>query len=380
MRATFNAQERTLREMAALTLTAGWKIIDVVHAEGSLFGHMTAIPVEIPEASLALLEPPVVAPEVPSAGTMVLHSIPVEFTKNISAGGGTRTRSGSVASASDTVRRGETFGTLSHLPTEEAIRKPTRRDRKPLIPWWRGRKDSQTSKNGKPTTPESPAYGLRAQKGRPKLAIVTSSPGPPTYLRSALRSPPIRTASMVRLSAHDSDRTAFSSPETTPDHTKIAHETVVLQGALLPEPEPSPMLLPALEPAPPRLRTMSSRTSLRKKASQVFEFSKASVASLRSAALGGGSSPHAVPPVPPLPPMPPVPPIPHAHSYGGLTPEMARRPGDDAGDDGGSAAVKSLRKMRSRSQLGLARVHVEVHSGRARDAGRVERIERDSDE
>lgn len=71
MRATFNAQERTLREMAALTLTAGWKIIDVVHAEGSLFGHMTAIPVEIPEASLALLEPPVVSPEVPSAGTIV---------------------------------------------------------------------------------------------------------------------------------------------------------------------------------------------------------------------------------------------------------------------------------------------------------------------
>ncbi|EIW56069.1 S-adenosyl-L-methionine-dependent methyltransferase [Trametes versicolor FP-101664 SS1] len=362
MRATFNAQERTLREMAALTLTAGWKIIDVVHAEGSLFGHMTAIPVEIPEASLALLEPPVIAPEVPSAS------------------GGTRTRSGSVASASDTVRRGETFGTLSHLPTEEAIRKPTRRDRKPLISWWRGRKDSQTSKTGKPTTPESPAYGLRAQKGRPKLAIVTSSPGPPTYLRSALRSPPVRTASMVRLSAHDSDRTAFSSPETTPDHTKIAHETVVLQGALLPEPDSSPMLLPALEPAPPRLRTMSSRTSLRKKASQVFEFSKASVASLRSAALGGGSSPHAVPPVPPLPPMPPVLPIPHAKSYGGLTPEMARRPGEDARDDGGSAAVTSLRKMRSRSQLGLARVHVEVHSGRARDAGRVERIERDSDE
>lgn len=189
---------------------------------------------------------------------------------------------------------------------------------------------------------------------------------------------------MVRLSAHDSDRTAFSSPETTPDHTKIAHETVVLQGALLPEPDSSPFLLPALEPAPPKLRSMSSRTSLRKKASQVFEFSKASVASLRSAALGGASSPHTVPPVPPLPPMPPVPPLLPVNSYsygsGGLTPEMARRPGDDAGEDGGSAAVKSLRKMRSRSQLGLARVHVEVHSGRARDAGRVERVERGEDE
>lgn len=54
MRATFNAQERTLRELAALTQSAGWKIVDVVHDDGSLFGHLTAVPVEIPEETLAL--------------------------------------------------------------------------------------------------------------------------------------------------------------------------------------------------------------------------------------------------------------------------------------------------------------------------------------
>ena len=53
MRVTFNAQERTLREISALALSAGWKIVDVVPGEGSLFGHLTAVPVEIPAATLA---------------------------------------------------------------------------------------------------------------------------------------------------------------------------------------------------------------------------------------------------------------------------------------------------------------------------------------
>ncbi|CAL1710667.1 unnamed protein product [Somion occarium] len=55
MRVTFNAQERTLRELTALTLTAGWKVVQVTRAEGSLFGHVIAVPVDIPEESLALL-------------------------------------------------------------------------------------------------------------------------------------------------------------------------------------------------------------------------------------------------------------------------------------------------------------------------------------
>ncbi|TBU53108.1 hypothetical protein BD310DRAFT_938761 [Dichomitus squalens] len=49
---------------------------------------------------------------------------------------------------------------------------------------------------------------------------------------------------------------------------------------------PVPALLPAFDE--PRVKPMPSRTSLRKKASQVFELSKASIANLRAAALGGG--------------------------------------------------------------------------------------------
>lgn len=52
MRVMFNSQERTLRELAALTLTAGWKIDHVTRAEGSLFGHIIAVPVDIPAKTL----------------------------------------------------------------------------------------------------------------------------------------------------------------------------------------------------------------------------------------------------------------------------------------------------------------------------------------
>ncbi|GBE83628.1 4-O-methyltransferase 1 [Sparassis crispa] len=58
MRATFNAQERTLREIAALTLTAGWRVVQVTRAEGSVFGHIIAVPVDISPAALVLLDTP----------------------------------------------------------------------------------------------------------------------------------------------------------------------------------------------------------------------------------------------------------------------------------------------------------------------------------
>ncbi|KAJ2977836.1 hypothetical protein NUW54_g11369 [Trametes sanguinea] len=129
-----------------------------------------------------------------------------------------------------------------------------------------------------------------------------------------------------------------------------------------------PMLLPALEPAPPvKLRSQPSRNGLRKKASQVFEFSKASVASLRSAALGvtSPSSP-AVPPVPPIPPMTSSSPLPSATTHGvELTREMTRHPHSEESGGLASSALKSLKKMRSRSQLGLSPVTVEVRGGRS---------------
>ncbi|KAF9043854.1 S-adenosyl-L-methionine-dependent methyltransferase, partial [Hymenopellis radicata] len=44
MQATFNGQERTLREIITLAASAGWKVVRVTKAPGSLFGHIVAVP------------------------------------------------------------------------------------------------------------------------------------------------------------------------------------------------------------------------------------------------------------------------------------------------------------------------------------------------
>lgn len=44
----FNAQERTLRETVALARSAGWRVTRVTRAQGSLFGHILAVPCEVP--------------------------------------------------------------------------------------------------------------------------------------------------------------------------------------------------------------------------------------------------------------------------------------------------------------------------------------------
>ncbi|KAG5634918.1 hypothetical protein H0H81_000331 [Sphagnurus paluster] len=48
MQVMFNSQERTLRETTALCLSAGWKVVRVTRAPGSLFGHIVAVPVSVP--------------------------------------------------------------------------------------------------------------------------------------------------------------------------------------------------------------------------------------------------------------------------------------------------------------------------------------------
>ncbi|KAI0041475.1 hypothetical protein FA95DRAFT_1548706 [Auriscalpium vulgare] len=48
MQVTFNGQERTLPEFIDLCASAGWKITRVSRAEGSLFGHIIAVPATLP--------------------------------------------------------------------------------------------------------------------------------------------------------------------------------------------------------------------------------------------------------------------------------------------------------------------------------------------
>ena len=48
MQTIFNGQERTLPELVALCLSAGWKIIRATRVPGSTFGHIVAVPTTLP--------------------------------------------------------------------------------------------------------------------------------------------------------------------------------------------------------------------------------------------------------------------------------------------------------------------------------------------
>jgi len=52
MQVTLGAQERTLPELRSLAESAGWRLIRVARAEGSLFAHVVAEPGPLPSASV----------------------------------------------------------------------------------------------------------------------------------------------------------------------------------------------------------------------------------------------------------------------------------------------------------------------------------------
>ena len=41
----FNAREKTVAEMSALLLSAGWKVTDIRRTPGNLWAYTTAVPV-----------------------------------------------------------------------------------------------------------------------------------------------------------------------------------------------------------------------------------------------------------------------------------------------------------------------------------------------
>ena len=182
------------------------------------------------------------------------------------------------------------FGSQTELPTEEAIRKKSKR---PLLPWWRSKSapDTRAAKSDKVVTPENQTNAGKPEKRRPKLSLLTS---PPPDLRRSDKPRHTRSGSTVRILSPGRNKSTpclhdgVEFPPMPPLPPLPAHaQTSILQspGGLGAGPGGS-LLLPALEPAPP-VKSRPSRTSLKKKASQVFEFSKASVASLRTLAHRG---------------------------------------------------------------------------------------------
>ncbi|OCH85246.1 hypothetical protein OBBRIDRAFT_325702 [Obba rivulosa] len=153
MRVTFNSQERTLREIVALTLTAGWKVVQVTRSEGSLFGHIIAEPVDIPQASLTLLSSPL-----PGSAHVAQGATDAERTGNAS--------NAEKQSKIKSPAMGDTFCSRVDLPSEDAIR------------WRFGRKASGGLKSSPSIS--DPAFwraGLiwRGRKKRPQPLVVDTS-------------------------------------------------------------------------------------------------------------------------------------------------------------------------------------------------------------
>ena len=45
MMGMFDAKERTVDEMTSLTMSAGWKIVEIRRTPGSMWAYTTAVPV-----------------------------------------------------------------------------------------------------------------------------------------------------------------------------------------------------------------------------------------------------------------------------------------------------------------------------------------------
>jgi hypothetical protein len=69
----FNSQERTLREISQVALSAGWAVREVVRkTEGTLFGSVVAVPVSIPQTPELIL--PAVEQEISMAQNVQIDS------------------------------------------------------------------------------------------------------------------------------------------------------------------------------------------------------------------------------------------------------------------------------------------------------------------
>lgn len=127
MRVTFNSHERTLREMAALTLTAGWRIVRVTRAEGSLFGHIIAVPTDIPRENLPLLDAPLPA-QTP------LVDVEGQSSKSLTVSRDTDPSS-TATEMTKSPEMGDTFCSSVALPSDEDVRKVVKAGRKAAQGW-----------------------------------------------------------------------------------------------------------------------------------------------------------------------------------------------------------------------------------------------------
>jgi hypothetical protein len=250
MQVTFNGQERTLREIVSLAHSAGWKVTKIVKGSGSYFGHITAVPIDVPPQKRARAGSGSAFFDASrkTGGNADNLDIPVEVY------GRSHSRCGT-----------PTFGSQTALPSFEEARS---RFGKAL----RGGRRLLPSVGLKPVVskfvPAAPTTGS-TRKARPSpLSIPPNSPSP-TPSRPAISSPRLVSQPQMpiikRRTSH-AQLSQLASQEQAPSTTSFRH------------PPPSP-----LSPRRPAL-SLSRRSSF---------------ASLGGAATASSGD---LPPVPPIPP------------------------------------------------------------------------------
>lgn len=207
MQATFNAQERTLREMVALALSAGWKVIKMTRAVGSLFGHIVAVPVPIPiqkpANGSAFLDVPNSANSVVAGQGREAQEL--ELVERVHSRSGTPTFGSRSATP--------TFGSTINLPSAQQkmdISGGVARSRS------RGKPNGLTTRRG--SSKPSMMVTIPANKNKSSPLAIQSPPtspsqrqSPPTLMRSRMsQAHPLRSQSQRRASPQQTPLTPIS--------------------------------------------------------------------------------------------------------------------------------------------------------------------------
>ncbi|KIK63987.1 hypothetical protein GYMLUDRAFT_57032 [Collybiopsis luxurians FD-317 M1] len=175
MQCMFNGQERTLREIVSLAHSAGWKVTKVTKAPGSLFGHIVAVPAEIPIQRRARSGSGSAFFDVPNSNYMGGSSLdPNEEALNVREIGRASSRCGT-----------PTFGSRMDLPSYEEARARFGGGRAAMR---RSGANSTVRPSLKPST--LPVAGQVKKKRPSPLSIIPQSPSPVPRNTSSPRPPP----------------------------------------------------------------------------------------------------------------------------------------------------------------------------------------------
>ncbi|OAX34859.1 hypothetical protein K503DRAFT_803247 [Rhizopogon vinicolor AM-OR11-026] len=118
---TFNGKERTLRELCALALSSGWRIMRVTYSKGSHFGHLVCEPVDIPEDVFTIL-PERPATTEPATDYPFIYTEPSEDDSHDGLSGATGVYADNLLSP-----LGMRSAILPHLPPSALERSSSRR-------------------------------------------------------------------------------------------------------------------------------------------------------------------------------------------------------------------------------------------------------------